>query len=344
MILGIESSCDESAVSIVDREGQVIGEWVHSQISRHAEYGGVVPDLAVGEHLKNFFPLLDLARNQFSIPEKIDLIAVTSGPGLAGCLGVGISIAKTLSLQWGIPLKGVNHLRGHAFSVFMPLGKIKGIQWSDLLPHLGLLASGGNTLLFRIGEDHQIQVLARTVDDAAGECLDKGSKLLGIPYPGAAEMERHALKGDNKAFDFPRSIPKKDDMRFSFSGLKTSLLYTLKKMSDEEISSRFSDLCASYQQAAVDQLARMTDHALSSDEFKSFGLSGGVANNEILRNELAKICSEKEILFLPAQKKHTGDNASMIAYCAAVDPGGLWSNDSQQLSFRPNLLISDLGS
>ena len=342
MILGIESSCDESALSIVDRNGQVHGEWVHSQITKHAEYGGVVPDLAVGEHLKNFFPLLDLAKKEFSIPEQIDSIAVTCGPGLAGCLGVGITIAKTLSLQWGIPLYGANHLRGHAFSPFMPLGKISEIPWLNLLPHLGLLVSGGNTLLFSMGEDYQIEVLARTVDDAAGECLDKGSKLLGIAYPGAAEMEKHAQKGDPKAFDFPRSIPQKEDLRFSFSGLKTSLLYTLKKMKEEEVSSRFADLCASYQQAAVDQLVKMTDHVLHLKKYKSLGLSGGVANNEKLRCELAKICEEKEIPFLPAQKKHTGDNAAMIAFCAAVNPDGLWPNDSQRLSFVPNLLISDL--
>ena len=342
MILGLESSCDESAVSIVDREGQIHGEWIHSQIAKHAEYGGVVPDLAVGEHLKNFFPLLDLARNDFSIPEKIDSIAVTCGPGLAGCLGVGITIAKTLSMNWGIPLKGVNHLRGHAFSPFIPLGRISEIPWANLLPHLGLLVSGGNTLLFRMGEDYQIEVLAHTVDDAAGECLDKGSKLLGIPYPGAAEMEKYAQKGDPKAFDFPRSISQRDDLRFSFSGLKTSLLYTLKKMKEDEIRARFEDLCASYQQAAVDQLVKMTDHVLDSKKYKSFGLSGGVANNEKLRYELAKICEENEIDFLPAQKKHTGDNAAMIAFCAAVDPAGLWTNVSQRLSFIPNLLISDL--
>ena len=142
MILGIESSCDESAISILNRKGEVKGEWIHSQIAKHAEYGGVVPDLAVREHLKNFFPLLDLARKEFALPECISSIAVTCGPGLAGCLGVGISIAKTLSLRWKIPLLGINHLRGHAFSPFMPLGNIKEIKWSELLPHLGLLVSG----------------------------------------------------------------------------------------------------------------------------------------------------------------------------------------------------------
>lgn len=342
MILGIESSCDESAISILNRDGEKKGEWIHSQIAKHAEYGGVVPDLAVREHLENFFPLLDLARNDFALPECISSIAVTCGPGLAGCLGVGISIAKTLSLQWETPLWGVNHLRGHAFSPFMPLGKINEIRWSELLPHLGLLVSGGNTLLFLMGEDRQIKVLAETVDDAAGECLDKGSKLLGIPYPGAAQMEKHALEGDSKAFNFPRSIPKGDELRFSFSGLKTSLLYTLRKMTEPEISSRFSDLCASYQQAAVDQLLKITENAMSSVKYKSFGLSGGVANNEKLRDELSYLCQKRDIRFLPARKENTGDNASMIAYCSLVDPHGHWTNESQQLSFSPNLLISDI--
>ncbi len=192
MILGIESSCDESAIAVVNHNGRIEGEWVHSQITKHAEYGGVVPDLAVGEHLQNFFPLLDLVRTEFSMPDGLDSIAVTCGPGLAGCLGVGITIAKTLSQRWGIPLWGVNHLRGHAFSPFMHLGNLNGCEKARYFPHLGLLVSGGNTLLFEIHEDLTICLLASTVDDAAGGCLDKGAKALGMAYPGAPELERHA--------------------------------------------------------------------------------------------------------------------------------------------------------
>lgn len=342
MILGIESSCDESAVSIVSESGELKGEWIHSQIAKHAEYGGVVPDLAVGEHLHNFFPLLDLANQRFPFANNIESIAVTCGPGLVGCLGIGICIAKTLSMQLGVPLHGVNHLRGHAFSPFMPLGNTGAIDWSKYLPHLGLLVSGGNTLLFEINQNGSIEVLARTVDDAVGEALDKGAKLLGIAYPGGAELERRASDGDEKAFSFPRSLSKKNDLRFSFSGLKTSLLYTLNKMDEQEILNRFTDLCASYQKAAVDQLVKMTTQVLSTQAYKSFGLSGGVANNQKLRNEMAEVCSLREVRFLPAEMKHTGDNAAMIAYCAVVDPDGLWSNVDQKLSFNPSLQISDL--
>ena len=342
MILGIESSCDESAIAIADTNGQVKGEWIHSQVAKHAEYGGVVPDLAVGEHLKNFFPLLDLARTELSMPAGLESVAVTCGPGLAGCLGVGITIAKTLSLQWGIPVNGVNHLRGHAFSPFMQLDNLNECEKSDYFPHLGLLVSGGNTLLFEIHEDLTICLLASTVDDAAGECLDKGAKLLGIAYPGAPELERHAMSGDPKAFDFPRFLSKKNDLRFSFSGLKTSLLYRLKKMSDSEVANRFADLCSSYQEAAFDQLVKTTEKVLAARKYKSFGLSGGVSNNQKIRDDLSDLCKKREVCFLPAPKKYTGDNASMIAYSAVMDPRGLWSNGGQQLIFSPNLKICDL--
>ena len=342
MILGIESSCDESAIAIVDSNGQVKGEWIHSQIAKHAEYGGVVPDLAVGEHLKNFFPLLDLARVELSMPNGLESVAVTCGPGLAGCLGVGITIAKTLSLQCGIPVNGVNHLRGHAFSPFMPLGNVHDLEKSKYFPHLGLLVSGGNTLLFQIDKDLTIDVLARTVDDAAGECLDKGAKLLGIAYPGAPELEKKARGGDAKAFDFPRFIPKENELRFSFSGLKTSLLYQLKKMADTEIENCYSDLCASYQQASSDQLVKTTEKVLGEKKYNSFGLSGGGSNNQTIRDDLSDLCNKRDVCFLPAPKKYTGDNASMIAYCAVIDTRGLWSNDGQQLIFSPNLKICDL--
>lgn len=342
MILGIESSCDESAIAVVNRNGRIKGEWVHSQITKHAEYGGVVPDLAVGEHLQNFFPLLDVIRTEVPIPDGLDSIAVTCGPGLAGCLGVGITLAKTLSLCWDIPVRGVNHLRGHAYSPFMQLDNLNECEKSDFFPHLGLLVSGGNTLLFEIHEDLSISLLAKTVDDAVGECLDKGAKLLGMAYPGAPELEKYAMSGDPKAFDFPRFLSKKNDLRFSFSGLKTSLLYRLKKMSDSEVANRFADLCSSYQEAAFDQLVKTTEKVMTGQRYRSLGLSGGVANNQKIRDDLAKICQKREVLFLPAQRKHTGDNASMIAYAALLDPKGVWANDSQQLTFNPNLKITDL--
>jgi len=341
MILGIESSCDETALSLFDPRQGVLDEWIHSQIESHADYGGVVPDLAVSEHLAHFSPLLDLVRSKYEIPGKISRIAVTCGPGLIGCLGIGLSVAKTLGLLWGIPVQGVNHLRGHAFSPFMGLGLSGDANWEAFLPHLGLLVSGGNTLLFRMGEDRVIEVLARTVDDAAGEALDKGAKLLGIPYPGGAELERRARGGNERAFPFPRSFPGKNEMKFSFSGLKTSLLYTLEKMKEEEIENRYTDLCSSYQCAAIDHLVSKSQQVLKSDQFKSFGLSGGVANNRLLRSKLEELSDAEGLHFLAAEMRHTGDNASMIAYAAEIDQRCLWSNENQRLSFHPSLQLDD---
>jgi N6-L-threonylcarbamoyladenine synthase len=340
MILGIESSCDESALALFDSENGIVGEWIHSQIPQHAEYGGVVPDIAVRQHLDHFFPLLQLMRDQFNSIKQVSTIAVTCGPGLIGCLGVGLSIAKTLGELWKIPVVGVNHLRGHAFSPFMSLG-CSQLEWGSLLPHLGLLVSGGNTILFEINMNQKIHILGRTMDDAAGEALDKGAKLLGIPYPGGAELEKKASYGNSSAYVFPRAFHSKQDHDFSFSGLKTSLLYLIQKMSEAEITENHADLCASYQEAAIDQLSKKCNLFLRGSYYKSFGLSGGVANNEILRSRLKKVCEERNVRFLPADKKHTGDNAAMIAFAAHHDKTGLWNNKTGELNFNPGLSIDD---
>lgn len=341
MILGIESSCDESALALFDSKIGVVGEWVHTQIAKHAEYGGVVPDLAVRQHLNNFFPLLDMAVKEHDLRQSVSQIGVTCGPGLIGCLGVGLSVAKTLGNLWDIPVYGVNHLRGHAFSPFMKFSANPS-NWKQCFPHLGLLVSGGNTLLFEIHEDRSIQVIGKTRDDAAGEALDKGAKLLGIPYPGGAELEQRAKEGDPSAYSFPRAFQSKQDGDFSFSGLKTSLLYTLQKMSEDEISSCHANLCASYQEAAIDQLSKKCFQFIKKKTYRSFGLSGGVANNQGLRNRLEEICLENEVMFLAAEKKYTGDNAAMIAHAAHHDPNGLWPNDGGILNFNPGLTLENI--
>lgn len=339
MWLALESSCDESALALMSKQGELLGEWIHSQVDRHAEYGGVVPDLAVGEHLNNFVPLLKLASEEFDLPKMVTSIAVTRGPGLVGCLGIGISYAKTLGLLWNVPVFGVNHLRGHAFSVFMPSFLGNHFEWQDYMPHLGLLVSGGNTVLFSLDISLDLKVIAETVDDAAGEALDKGAKLLGMPYPGGAKMEESAKDGNPKAFDFPLAFPEKNELKFSFSGLKTSLLYKLNKWTESEVELNKADLSASYQKAVVDQLVRKTGQVISPDSFKSFGLSGGVANNELIRSEFGKLCQDKELKFLPAEKRHTGDNAAMIAFAAISQPSGMVDNAAQSLTFLPSLRI-----
>ncbi|WP_343075474.1 tRNA (adenosine(37)-N6)-threonylcarbamoyltransferase complex transferase subunit TsaD [Ruficoccus amylovorans] len=337
----MESSCDESALALFDPAAGLCGEWVHSQVSLHQRYGGVVPDLASREHLGNFGWLLGEASRAEGF-EQVERIAVTCGPGLAGCLAIGLSLAKSLALAKSLPLVGVNHLRGHAFSPFIPLHSEDPTGFRQrlaaCLPHLGLLASGGNTLLFRISESLEITILAQTVDDAAGEALDKGAKLLGMDYPGGPLMEKAATGGNPERFDFPAGIPEARDWRFSFSGLKTSLRYRLEKMDDAQLALDFNDLCASYQQAVVHQLIRKTRHVLRAGKYASLGLSGGVANNTLLRESMETLAEKERLPLLPALKRHTGDNAAMIAFAAWVDPAGCLP--AERLSFHPALTLT----
>lgn len=325
MILGIESSCDESALALFDPATGLRGEWVHSQILKHQAYGGIVPDLASREHLDNF-PVLLRELLQAVDPGSVDRLAVTAGPGLAGCLALGISLAQALSLARGLPMVGVNHLRGHAFSPFIPLHAEDppgfAQRYAAALPHLGLIVSGGNTLLFQIDTGRRLEVLAGTVDDAAGEALDKGAKLLGMPYPGGPLIEKAALGGDPRAYPFPQAFPGREEARFSFSGLKTSLRYQLEKMGDAEVRERLPDLCASYQEAVVGALDRKTRQFLQTGRWRSLGLSGGVANNASLREALTRTGRRSGVPVHIAEPRHTGDNAAMIAFAAFLDPEG----------------------
>lgn len=323
MILAIESSCDESALALFDPAVGLVGEWVHSQMALHELHGGVVPDLATREHLRTIGPLLKEVGRHHAL-SGVHTVAVTHGPGLAGCLAIGTAAAKALAVALGSKLVGVNHLRGHAFSPFIALHAAApeafDARLGALLPHLGLIVSGGNTLLFRLEADRKIEVISSTRDDAAGEALDKGAKLLGLGYPGGPLVERLAVGGDAEAFDFPRGIGRKADLDFSFSGLKTALRYQLEKMSPAEVEARRADLCASYQQAVIDALVRKTTLALKAGDYRSVGLSGGVANNRALRAALESATTRRRgVGFLAAEARHTGDNAGMIAFAAWVD-------------------------
>lgn len=340
MILGIESSCDDSALAVFAPETGLVDEWVHHQIDLHKHYGGVVPDLASREHLEQFMPLLETLL-EAGYARKTTQIAVTYGPGLASSLAMGLALGKALSLAWEVPLIGCNHLKAHAFSPFIPLHAQSPKLFLDTikhyLPHLGLIVSGGNTLLFRIEEDLKLTLLAQTVDDAAGEALDKGAKLLGMPYPGGPLIEKEALTGNPKAFEFPRAMTQKSDKRFSFSGLKTSLRYQLEKLSDEELKAAFPDLCASYQAAVLDQLITKTRHVLVDEHVKSIGLSGGVANNKNLRASFTKLATDHGLKLLIANPAHSGDNAGMIAFAAYMDPAGTLTNAGMELTLNPSL-------
>lgn len=344
MILALESSCDETAVALFDPSVGLVGEWVHSQIALHEKHGGVVPDLATREHLRTFGPLLGRARVEPGFA-SIRTVAVTNGPGLAACLAIGVAAAKSLALALRVPVVGVNHLRGHVWSPFIALHAEQPDEFDTrlaaLLPHLGLVVSGGNTLLFTLDENRRLAVLSSTRDDAAGEALDKGAKLLGLGYPGGPLIEKLAAGGRSDAFDFPRGIGRRDELDFSFSGLKTSLRYLLEKMSPTEVEARRADLCASYQQAVVDALARKTRAALRQEGrlFHSLGLSGGVANNGTLRTTLAAVADGAQVKFFAAQSRHTGDNAGMIAFAAWAERRGADTHSGLALRIEPSAAL-----
>jgi N6-L-threonylcarbamoyladenine synthase len=345
MILALESSCDETAVAIFDPARGLIGEWVHSQIALHEKHGGVVPDLATREHLRTFSPLLQRACDEVGLA-GVDAIAVTHGPGLAACLAIGVAAAKSLAMARRVPLVGVNHLRGHVWSPFVALHATAPAEFDTrlaaLLPHLGLIVSGGNTMLFTIDESRRLTVLSSTRDDAAGEALDKGAKLLGLGYPGGPLIEKLAARGRADAYDFPRGIGRREELDFSFSGLKTSLRYLLERMATSEVQMHLGDLCASYQQAVVDALVRKSRAALRQGDgrYRSLGLSGGVANNGSLRRALEAEATRGGVAFFAAQPKHTGDNAGMIAFAAWVDRTGADRASGLNLRIDPSAALA----
>ncbi len=343
MILAIESSCDESAVALFDPARGVLCDAIHTSSAMHALYGGVVPDVAAREHLDKFPDLLRLLPEDFD-PAAVDTVAVTRGPGLAGCLALGIAMAKALALAWGKPLRGVNHLRGHLWSPFIPLHSAGPADFrkrlAPLLPHLGVVVSGGNTLFVALEADGTVTVLAQTVDDAAGEAYDKGAKLLGLPYPGGALIEKLGAGGDPAKYDFPRGIPDKSDPRLSFSGLKTALRYRMEKMDDATLRAEMPHLCAGYQAAIIDQLTAKAAGVLRARPFASIGLSGGVANNKALRAAFADLAARRKKPLLIAEPRHTGDNAAMIAFAAWADPAlSRAAPDDDALNFDPSLTI-----
>ncbi len=346
MIFALESSCDETAAAGFDPASGLVGEWVHSQMALHGRYGGVVPDLATREHLRTIGPLLGEVGRELNWA-RVTRVAVTCGPGLAGCLAIGVAAAKALAVDLGVPLVGVNHLRGHAWSPFISLHAETGAGFdaalAERLPQLGLVVSGGNTLLFRMDEAREITGLAATLDDAAGEALDKGAKLLGLGYPGGPLIEQAARGGNAAAFAFPRGIAKRSVWDFSFSGLKTSLRYLIEKMSAEEVTARMGDLCASYQEAVVESLARKARLALAAGWYRSLGLSGGVANNGRLRAVMAEVAAEAGVELRAAEARHTGDNAAMIAFAAWADPATQEGADGVRLMIAPGLPLAASG-
>ncbi|HXV33787.1 MAG TPA: tRNA (adenosine(37)-N6)-threonylcarbamoyltransferase complex transferase subunit TsaD [Gaiellaceae bacterium] len=304
MILGIETSCDETAVALVTRDGEVRANVVASQAEFHARYGGVVPEVASRRHLELTGPVLRaaLAEGEATLGD-VDAVAVTHGPGLIGALLVGLSAAKALAWSRRLPLVPVDHLHGHVASLYLqpePLGP----------PFLCLLASGGHTLLLDVRDRAGYTVVGTTLDDAAGEAFDKGARLLGLGYPGGPALDRAARGGDPEAFPFP--VARVPGFDFSFSGLKTALLYAVRELSADELERRRADLAASYQRAIVRALVERTRAAAAELGAQRIAVVGGVAANSELRSALADATLAPLALCT--------DNAAMIASAARYAP------------------------
>jgi N6-L-threonylcarbamoyladenine synthase len=300
MILGIETSCDETAAAVVTAHGEVRSNVVASQAALHARYGGVVPEVASRRHLELVAPVIREALAEGGARlDDVERVAVTRGPGLIGALLVGLSAAKALAWARGLPLVPVNHLHGHVASLFLGADPIEP-------PFVCLLASGGHTLLLDVRTHAEYRTLGTTLDDAAGEAFDKGARLLGLGYPGGAEIDRLARAGDPEAFRFP--VARVPGLDFSFSGLKTALLYAVRELSAEELERRRADLAASYQRAIVRALVQRTREAAERSGPAQVAVVGGVAANSELRSALA------EATFAPLAL--CTDNAAMIASAA----------------------------
>ena len=303
-VLGIESSCDETAAAVYDGSAGLLGNVVSSQESVHAAYGGVVPELASREHLKSIVTVVEKALAD-SGPDRgaIDGIAVTAGPGLVGSLLVGLCFAKSLAFAWGKPLYGVDHLESHVYAVFL--------EREVAFPYVALLVSGGHTSLFRVSGWESMRFLGGTLDDAAGEAFDKAAKMMGLGYPGGAAIDRLAQDGDPARHRFPRAWLSPDSADFSFSGLKTALRTFL--ASPEGRAARVEDVAASFQEAIVDVLAGKALAAAKREGIPRLVLSGGVSANSRLRViALSRGAAEGAEVFLPSRSLCT-DNAAMVA-------------------------------
>jgi N6-L-threonylcarbamoyladenine synthase len=304
LTLGIETSCDETSVAVVADGRRVISNVIHSQVDLHREFGGVVPELAARDHLERLPHLLDLALEGASAkPEDLELVAVTRGPGLAGCLLVGVGVGEGLATAWSKPITGVNHLWGHIYAAMLSRPDLEP-------PLLGLVVSGAHSDLVRMPEHGRFEVIGRTRDDAAGEAFDKAARMLGLGYPGGPALDRLARTGDARRQPLPK--PLLPGLEYSFSGLKTALLYRLRALGDAAGDQERADLAAAFEHSVVEALLEKLDAALSSSPYPEVVVCGGVAANTLLRKRAAEVVGDRARLTMPPLDLCT-DNAAMIA-------------------------------
>jgi len=316
-ILGIETSCDETAAAVVRNGKEILSSVVASQVKLHEKYGGVVPEIASRAHLEKILPVVREAMEQAHVgPEDLSAVAIANQPGLSIALMVGVTAAKTLAFGWNKPLVAINHLHAHLQSALISAEHIQ-------LPAIALIVSGGHTSLYEAQSALELKLLGSTIDDAAGEAFDKVATILNLPYPGGPNIEKTARQGNPKAIDFPRSLLEGQSLDFSFSGLKTAVLYycqgqdmsglnRVATMTPQEIA----DIAASFQQAVIDTLVIKTRRAAKQIGAKTVLMGGGVAANSTLREAMQVMCDKHRLTLLVAPKSLCTDNAAMVASLA----------------------------
>ena len=309
LTLGIETSCDETSVAVVEDGRKVLANLIHSQVDVHKDFGGVVPELAARDHLERLPRLLDRAMEEASIKARdVGLLAVTRGPGLVGCLLVGAGVGEGLAAAWDTPLTGVNHLWGHVYAAMLTRPDLEP-------PLLALVVSGAHSDLVRMPAHGRFEVIGRTRDDAAGEAFDKAARMLGLGFPGGPALDRLARTGD--ASRQPLPVPSLPGLEYSFSGVKTALLYRLREIGDSLTEADRADLAAAFERSVVESLLEKLDRALDESPYGEVVVAGGVAANSYLRRRAADVVGGRARLTMPPLELCT-DNAAMIAAAAAL--------------------------
>lgn len=309
-VLGIETSCDETGVAIYDSEKGLLSDALYSQVKMHAEYGGVVPELASRDHVRKLLPLVQETLDKASLKRTdIDAVAYTSGPGLVGALMVGASCGRAMAFTWNVPAIGVHHMEGHLLAPMLE-------DQPPEFPFVALLVSGGHTQLVRVDGIGQYELLGESLDDAAGEAFDKAAKMLGLDYPGGPLIAKLAQKGDRSRFRFPRPMTDRPGLEFSFSGLKTFTLNTTAKHTVDGVLSDKdqADIAAAFEEAVIDTLAIKCRRALEQTGLKQLVIAGGVSANLRLREKLDEVVKKQRSLLFYARPEFCTDNGAMIAF------------------------------
>jgi N6-L-threonylcarbamoyladenine synthase len=312
-LLALETSCDDTCAAVLDGP-RILSNVISSQDAAHERFGGIVPEVASRQHLELTVPVVEAALAEAGMTlDEVDAVAVTAGPGLIGALLVGLSTAKALAAARRLPLIPVDHLQGHVAASFLEPDPIEP-------PFLCLVASGGHTLLAAVEDYSGHRILGHTLDDAAGECIDKGARMLGLGMPGGPALERLAARGDAGAFEFPVAMARDPGLDFSFSGLKTALVYRCRELGPEGVAANAPDLAAAFQSAVVEQLAAKLDRALARGREDLVALGGGVAANGLLRRRAAEVCEARGARLKLVPGALCTDNAAMIGSAARHAP------------------------